>query len=261
MMVLPDKMRSPMVEDRKIVRIALASILSLLMVSGVWFFNNENSPFYWYFLARPFVANLYRISQIGPYLIACTAPHALNMTIYLLISFGQWFILMYLLCMRLSRFHVWVISLALIVLCSSIGIAAWLATGASRDSANAQSTRFKELRFGMSKDEARKQFGRPDLETDRPTVTYYGTTYKWTELHALWGPTRDRVEELTSVRWIYFHQGANTFHEDEQRSQGIPGKWDTELGFDHEGKILWFNRIVGTTGPEIDPTRLKYPPL
>jgi hypothetical protein len=250
-----------MAENKRMRKVLLASTLSLLIVACGWLFVSEQSPFYWYLIAHGSFRNLYMLLNIVPYLFGVIASgnvHGLNTGIYLVAAFAQWFVLMYFLSELIVRIPFRFTLFFIVISFSLIGIAAWVVTEGQRSSKAAQESRFKDLGFGLTKDQARRYFGAPDLEADNKTVTRYGETRPWTMYHAFYNPSQsEQIERLTAVRWIYFHRGPNTFHEAEDRSQGLPSKWNTEIGFDYEGKVLWFNRISGTTAPEIDAAKLK----
>ena len=258
----PDNREFTMNKSKLKANVLMAAALALLMAGAWWPLHSEHSPFYWYFLDRPALPNLYIILNMVPYIVATIISgnvHGGDLAVFLAAAFVQWFIVLYFpgrLLLKIPRRFLITFAVTVGLL---VGVAAWHMAAPERTSHRAQTTRFKELKFGLSKDEAQKYFGAPDLVADNKTVNWHGITAPWTMVHAFPGPDSESLDSLTAVRWIYFHKGPTVFHETDYRTQGLPAKWDTEIGFDGDGKILWFNRIVGTTAVEIDTARLKQP--
>jgi len=238
-----------MIQNRQIPkRVLLAFIFSGLIMMPLWFVMDERPPFYWYFLYRPFLKNLWWELHILPYFTAGMASGNFDVPsirVFIVAGFAQWFILLFFLSRLILKVSLKFVLIFIITGSFLIGVAGWWVSGPQRLYKSAQTTRFKELKLGLGKEEALHYFGPPNLECSKESGTYFP------------GPYNEQINRLTANRWVYFHEGLNTVYEDEDRSKCLPGKWDTEIGFGHDGKILWFNRIVGTTGPEIDTTKLN----
>ena len=245
-------------------RFVIASVLAAAVVASGWLFSSEQSPFYWYFLKHTFFVNFWRIINIIPYILSAMVSgnaHAGSPLAFFVFALFQWLIPSWLFSkwlLKIPRSIFWIVVGALGI---GIGVATWFASMPERGSEEARTVRFKNLRFGLTSAEARAAFGPPDLTCTTTTYTQYGIAMSWPSRYTIPGKGVKKLQPVTSFRWIYFHAGPNGFNEDKTRPQCIPAKWDTEIGFGADDRILWFNKTLGTTAIEADVDKLAGQPF
>jgi hypothetical protein len=243
-------------------RLAISSVLALSVI-GIGCLWMDGSPFYWYFLGQVWPQNTWGTLNMGPLLLSVMASgnvHQGSTTVLMPAVFLQWFVLFWFLSLLLVRIPGRVLGAIGGSVCLTVAALAWYVTTPERGAARDRVTRFADLKFGLSEQQAETAFGKPNLVCTNDRVTVFGTESHWYDEHAfqpLTAAYSERVGHQTSSRWIYFHRGPNVFQEDEQRSQCLPSKWDTELGFSLDGRLLWFNRTLGDQYPEVDEAHLK----